>query len=85
MPLFDTVSRAITITRMEVVQLGMISKIHISAAKTNRAMTRCWTTVRSAIPNALSGRAHKRIVTTSTMGRRTQYLTENLLLDIKTR
>ena len=69
-------------TSKEVVQFGMISKIHIRAAKTKSAITRCWTTVRSAIPKALTGRAHRRIVAISTMGRRTQYLTLNLLLDI---
>ena len=81
-PLLETVSRAITITSTEVVQFGMISKIHIRAAKTKSAITRCWTTVRSAIPKELTGRAQRRIVTISTIGRSTQYFTENLLLDI---
>ena len=49
-PLLDTVKRAMTMTSSEVVQFGMISKIHISAANTNRAITRCWTTVRASMP-----------------------------------
>ena len=49
-PLLETVSREMTITRSEVLQFGMISKIHISAANTNRAITRCWTTVRASMP-----------------------------------
>ena len=49
-PLSDTVNREMTITSRDVVQFGMISKIHIRAAKANRAMTRCWTTVRAGMP-----------------------------------
>ena len=82
MPLSDTVSREITITSREVVQFGMISQIHIRAAKTKSAITRCWTTVRPSIPKAETGRAQRRIVMISTMGRSTQYLTEKVLLDI---
>ena len=82
MPLLETVNRAMRITSREVVQFGMISQIHIRAAKTNKAMTRCWTTVRPSIPKVETGRAQRRIVMISTMGRSTQYLTEKVLLDI---
>ncbi len=81
-PLLETVRSITTITSREVVQLGMISNIHIRAANTKMAIMRCWTTVRSAIPKVLTGRAHRRIVMISTMGRSTQYLTEKVLLDI---
>ena len=60
----------------------MISNIHISAANTKIAIMRCWTTVRASIPKKLRGAAQRNIVTISTMGRSTQYLTENLLCDI---
>ena len=81
-PLLDTVRSITTITSREVVQLGMISNIHIRAANTKIAIIRCWMTVRPAIPKALTGRAHSRIVMISTIGRSTQYLTEKVLLDI---
>ena len=78
----DTVRSITTITSREVVQLGMISNIHIKAAKTKMAIMRCCTTVRSAIPKVLTGSAQRRIVMISTIGRSTQYLTEKVLLDI---
>ena len=40
-PLVEMVRSAIVMISREVVQLGMISKIHISAAKTKSAITRC--------------------------------------------
>ena len=81
-PLVDTVRRRMVITSRDVVQLGIISNIHISAANTNRAMTLCCTTVRAAIPNHETGIAQRKIVTISTMGRSTQYFTLNFLSDI---
>ena len=79
MPLLETVSREMTITKSEVLQFGMISKIHISAANTNRAITRCWTTVRSAMPKNDVGTAQRKMVTSSTSGRNTPYLRLNFL------
>ena len=66
-----------TITSREVDQLGMISKIHIRAANTKSAMTRCCTTVRPSIPKALTGMAHRTMVMMSTRGRNTQYFRLN--------
>ena len=81
-PLSDTVKREITITSRDVVQFGIISKIHISAAKTKSAMTRCWTTVSSSIPKNDTGTAQRKIVTSSTMGRNTQNLRFSFLVAI---
>ena len=69
-------------TIREVVQFGMISNIHMRAAKMKIAIILCCTAVRPSIPKALTGRAQRRIVTISTSGRSTQYFTENLLFDI---
>lgn len=70
-----------TITISEVTQFGTISKIHINAAKAKIAMVRCYVTVRTSprLPKKDSGTHQKKIVTMSTIGRRTQYLTLNLL------
>ena len=81
-PFVETLRSITTITTREVVQLGMISNIHMRAANTKIAIMRCWTGVRPSIPKTDVGRAQRRIVTMSTMGRSTQYFTENLLLDI---
>ena len=53
--LSETVTIIMTIRAMDVVQMGMGSKIHMSAPKTKRAMTRCSTTVRFSMPKAASG------------------------------
>ena len=82
MPLSETVSSITTMTIRDVVQLGMISNIHMSAAKMKIAIMRCWTTVRASMPKKLTGTAQRNIVTASTIGSNTQYFTENLLVDI---
>ena len=68
-----------TITRSEVLQLGMISKIHIRAANTKRAITRCCTTVKASMPKNDTGTAQRKMVMISTIGRATQYLKLNFL------
>ena len=65
-------------TSREVVQFGMISKIHISAAKTNSAMTLCCTAVRASIPKNEVGTAHRKMVMASTRGRNTNIFTFSL-------
>jgi hypothetical protein len=72
--------RASTIIITDVVQLGMISKIHMRAAKTKRAIVRCWRTVSPSIPKKEVGTARMKIVISSTNGSSTQYFTENLLV-----
>jgi hypothetical protein len=52
------------------------------AAKTKRAMTRCWTGVRPSIPKNDVGTAKRKIVMISTMGRMTQYFVFILLVAI---
>jgi hypothetical protein len=61
-------------------QLGIISKIHMSAANTNRAITRCWTTVRASIPKNDTGTAHRNMVIASTSGKNTIYLALNFII-----
>ena len=78
----ETVSSIITTTSRDVVQLGMTSKIHISAAKMNIAIIRCWTTVSSAIPKKLTGTAQRNIVMARITARITVFLTEELCVDI---
>ena len=68
--------------RSEVVQFGIISNIHIIAAKTKRAITLCWVAVRASIPKKDVGTAHRKTVTISTIGSRTKSLTLNLFFDI---
>jgi hypothetical protein len=70
-------------TKRDVVQFGTISNIHIRAAKMNRAMTRCWTGVRSGIPKKDVGTAQRKIVIINTIGRRTQYFVFIFLVAIK--
>ena len=79
MPLSETVSNASTTTSREVVQFGMISVIHISAAKTKSAMTRCCTTVRPSIPKKPVGTASRKTVTASTSGSSTKYLIRGVM------
>ena len=63
--------------RTDVVQLGIISNIHINAANAKRAMTRCWLKVKPSMPRKEVGTHHRKSVTRSTIGRRTQYFTLN--------
>ena len=73
----DTVRSAITITISDVLQLGIISKIHMRAANTNSAITLCWTTVRASIPKKDVGTAHRKMKMRSTRGRNTHILRLN--------
>jgi hypothetical protein len=72
--------RASTIINTDVVQLGIISKIHMRAANTKRAIVRCCRTVSPSIPKKVEGTARRKIVISSTNGSSTQYFTENLLV-----
>ena len=70
MLLSDMVRSMITIDSTEVVQVGMISNIHIRAVKTKMAMVLCSTTVRPSIPKKSVGTSQRKKVTAITRGSR---------------
>ena len=65
MPLLDVNSSRATMIKMDVAHEGTTSVIHISVARMKMAMTRCWTTVKSAMPNTLAGKFQITRVTTN--------------------
>ena len=62
------VSSMTTIIRTDVVQVGMTSNIHISAAKTNMAIVLCSVTVSPSIPKNVDGTNHRKSVIATITG-----------------
>ena len=81
-PLFEIVRSIRTIITTDVVQAGIISNIHISAAKAKMAIILCCTTLSPSTPKKSMGTNQRKSVTAITSGRSTKYLTENFLSDI---
>ena len=69
----------ITIISTDVVHVGMISNIHINAAKTKMAMVLCSVTVSPSIPKNEVGTSHKNRVIANTTGSAIVSFRENFL------
>ena len=65
-PLSEQNSSISTMMAIDVAHDDTTSRIHISVAKAKMAMTRCWMTVRSLMPNHSAGIFQSNRVTTST-------------------
>ena len=77
--LSDMVSNIITIISTDVVQVGIISNIHIRAANTKIAIVRCSTTVSPSIPKNEVGTSQRNKVTAMTRGSNIVSFLENFL------
>ena len=66
MPESEAKNSSMVMIAMEVAQAGTGSRIHISVAKANTAMMRCWTIVMPSIPKVLTGSKNSVIVTAAT-------------------